>query len=88
MKKQKEYFKRLVNFLVLNGVGWVWCSYLLAYLGREQIAETLSNNSVDSVIAVVLAYAVKSLCENTLKYNDFTSKASSSGAEGDTYEKH
>ena len=72
--KQTEYFKRLVNFLVLNGVAWVWCSYLLAYLGREQIAESLSNNAVDSVIAVVLAYAIKSLCENTLKYNDFFKK--------------
>lgn len=88
MKKQTEYFKRIVNILLLNGVGWVWCSYLLAYLGREQIAETLSNNAVDSVIAVVLAYAIKSLCENTLKYNDFIhkkTKASESDAEGDTY---
>ena len=72
--KQTEYFKRLINFLVLNGVGWVWCSYLLAYLGREQIAESLSNESVKSVIAVVLVYALKSLCENTLKYNDFSKK--------------
>lgn len=74
MKKKTEYFKRIVNILLANGVGWVWCSYLLAYLGREQIAETLSNNAVDSVIAVVLAYAIKSLCENTLKYNDFIKK--------------
>ena len=72
--KQTEYFKGLVNFLVVNGVAWVWCSYLLAYLGREQIAESLSNESVKSVIAVVLVYALKSLCENTLKYNDFTKK--------------
>ena len=72
--KQTEYFKRLVDFLVLNSVAWVWCSYLLAYLGREQIAETLSNNAVNSVIAVVLVYAIKSLCENTLKYNDFIKK--------------
>ena len=72
--KQAEYFKRLVDFLVLNGVAWVWCSYLLAYLGREQIAESLSNKSVDSVIAVAFAYAIKSLCENTLKYNDFSKK--------------
>lgn len=71
-----EYFKRLVNFLIVNGVAWVWCSYLLAYLGREQIAESLSNNAVDSIIAVAFAYAFKSLCENTLKYNNFTKKKS------------
>lgn len=71
---KKEYFKRLVDFIVVNAVAWVWCSYILAYLGRGQIAESLSNNAVESIIAVALVYGFKSLCENTLKYNDFTKK--------------
>lgn len=38
-------------------------SYLLAFLGREQIAETLSITVVTSVIAVMLGYFMKSFKE-------------------------
>lgn len=55
--------KRLVWFLVLNGVAWVWCSYALAYLGREQIAEELSKIALVDIVAVLFTYACKSLFE-------------------------
>ena len=55
--------KRIVWWCVINGVGWVWASYLLAYLGREQIAENLSVTAVTEIVAVVLVYALKSLFE-------------------------
>ncbi len=55
--------KRIVWWCVINGVGWVWASYLLAYLGRVQIAETLSVTAVTEIVAVVLTYALKSLLE-------------------------
>lgn len=55
--------KRVVWFCLGNGVAWVWCSYLLAYLGREEIAEDLSGKAVVEIIGVVLVYCVKSLFE-------------------------
>lgn len=55
--------KRVVWFCLINGVGWVWCSYLLAYLGRNEIAESLSKIAVSEIVAVVLAYCLKSLFE-------------------------
>ena len=58
-----ETMKATVWLCLFNGCAWVWCSYLLAYLGREQIAEQLSGKAVTEIIAVILAYAIKSLVE-------------------------
>ena len=41
-EKRVETMKAIVWFCLCNGCGWVWCSYLLAYLGRTEIAESLS----------------------------------------------
>ena len=57
-----------------NGFAWIWCSYVLAYLGREQIAETLSSVAVKEIIGVVLAYAIKSVLENLSKNNHWPDK--------------
>lgn len=62
-KKGKTSTHKYVWFCLVNGVGWVWCSYLLAYLGRAQIAESLSKIAVTEIVGVVLVYAVKSLLE-------------------------
>jgi len=59
----------------VHGCAWVWCSYLLAYLGREQIAEQLSGKAVTEIIAVILAYAIKSLVENLSKHNNWPDRS-------------
>ena len=38
--------KRIVWACLINGIGWVWCSYALAFLGRTEIAESLSRTAV------------------------------------------
>ncbi|MBQ2829493.1 MAG: hypothetical protein IJF15_00510 [Oscillospiraceae bacterium] len=55
--------KRIVWFCLANGAAWVWCSYLLAYLGRGEIAESLSKAAVTEIIGVVLVYCAKALFE-------------------------
>lgn len=70
-----ETMKAAVWLCLFNGCAWVWCSYLLAYLGREQIAEQLSGKAVTEIIAVILAYAIKSLVENLSKNNNWPDKA-------------
>jgi hypothetical protein len=42
--------KKVVWICLGNGFAWIWCSYVLAYLGREQIAETLSSVAVKEII--------------------------------------
>lgn len=43
--------KIIVWVCILNGLAWVWCSYILALLGREQIAEALSQVALKEITA-------------------------------------
>lgn len=69
--------KRVVWFILLNGVLWIWCSYALAYLQRVEIAEELSKVALTSIVATVLGYYLKSLFENISKNNSWPDKPSS-----------
>ena len=71
---KRETTKQIVWACLLNGFAWVWCSYLLAYLGREQIAESLSQVAITEIIGVVLVYCLKSLFENMSKHNNWPDK--------------
>lgn len=62
-RKNSTTSKAVVWFCLVNGVAWVWCSYILAYLGREQIAQDLSRVALTEIVAVVLVYMLKSLFE-------------------------
>ena len=61
---------KVVWFILINACGWIWCSYLLAYLGRTQIAEDLSKVA----LTVILGYYGKALTENISKHNSWPDK--------------
>ena len=73
--KKPETMKRVIWACLFNGFAWVWCSYILAYLDKVQIAESLSQVAVTEIIGVVLAYAIKSVVENLSKNNRWPDKA-------------
>ena len=66
--------KLVVWLCLVNGIAWVWCSYLLAWQGQAQIAEGLSKAAVTEILGVVLVYALKSTAENLSKNNDWPDK--------------
>ena len=68
--------KRIVWACLINGIGWVWCSYVLAWCGRTDIAESLSKVAITEIIGVVLVYCLKSLFENLSKNNTWPDKKS------------
>ena len=76
VKKRKiTTTKKILWISLANGILWVWCSYVLAFIGmfRENytgasIAESLSSVAVTEIIGVVLVYCLKSLFE---KRKDF-----------------
>ena len=74
MKKTRNTTKLVVWACLMNGFAWVWCSYLLAYLGRDQIAESLSKLAITEIVGVVLIYCIKALTENLSKNNDWPDK--------------
>ncbi len=69
-----ETTKKVIWSCLIMGFAWVWCSYVLAYLDKAQIAESLSQVAVTEIIGVVLAYALKSLVENLSKNNHWPDK--------------
>jgi len=60
--------KKIVWTVLIFGLVWTSSSYVLAFLGREQIAAELSERAVECIVGTVLAYCVKSLAENLHKY--------------------
>lgn len=71
-----ETTKLVIWVSLINGFAWVWCSYVLAYLDKVQIAESLSQVAVTEIIGVVLAYCIKSAVENLSKNNRWPDKGS------------
>ncbi len=61
------YTKLAVTAILINALAWVWCSYVLAYLGRYEIAESLSGKAIDTILGTFITYAAKSLFENVNK---------------------
>lgn len=79
MKRKKKtkvtYTKKIVIFIVVNAVGWVWCSYVLALLGRYAIAESLSQTAITTLLGTVVTYCAKSTVEHINEHGaNFTAK--------------
>lgn len=74
IQKRWNTTKVVVWVCLLNGFAWVWCSYILAWLGKEQIAESLSQVAVTEIIGVVLVYCLKAAIENLSKNNNWPDK--------------
>ena len=82
--KKPEMMKRVIWVCLINGLAWVWCSYLLAWLDKMQIAESLSQVAVTEIIGVVLAYAIKSTIENLSKNNRWPDGGKGDPTDGQT----
>ena len=83
-KPEKKWttMKLIVLLCLFNGFAWVWCSYIVAWMGKEQIAESLSQVALTEIIGVVLVYAVKSVFENLSKNNSWPDKPGSDLPDG------
>lgn len=62
-KKSPTFTKVWVNRLLWFGVSWVFLSFVLAFMGRENIAESISVTGITEIIAVSLGYFIKSVVE-------------------------
>lgn len=82
-EKMRRFFnttsKCLIWFFSINAALWIWCSYILAWFGRADIAESLSSNVCTVCIGTMAVYLVTKTIENVFKYNNF-------GGQGVPYE--
>ena len=64
MKRRKNtYTKKLVKWILAISMIDLQLSYLLAFLGRTEIAENLSMTVVTTIIGTVITYCIKSFKE-------------------------
>lgn len=63
--------KQLLWMFSINGVLWIWCSYVLAFMDKVQIAESLSSNVCTVVLGQIGFYLISKTTENIFKYNEF-----------------
>lgn len=68
-----EFSKKIVMFVLVNSIVWIYLSYILAFLNKE-IAENLSVTVVVQLVSVVFIYCLKSLFENLSKHNSWPDK--------------
>ena len=62
-RKFKTFTKRAVKAILLIALLDLQLSYVLAFLGREQIAENLSSNITKVIIGTILGYLAKAFFE-------------------------
>ena len=59
----KTFTKKSVTIIIAVALIDLQLSYVLAFMGKEQIAETLSSTIADTIIGVMLGYFLKALFE-------------------------
>lgn len=63
MTKLTTFTKKAVFVILAVSLIDLQLSYILAFLGKEQIAESLSSTIADTIIGVMLGYFLKALFE-------------------------
>ena len=59
----ETYTKRAVTLILAVSLIDLQLSYILAFLGKEQIAESLSTTVAETIVGVMLGYFLKALFE-------------------------
>ena len=59
----ESYTKKAVTVVLAVSLVDLQLSYVLAFLGKEQIAETLSSTITETIVGVMLGYFLKALFE-------------------------
>lgn len=91
LQKNKEYTftKKWVTRILWFGSIWISLSYVLAFMGRESIAEGLSQTVATVVIATIIGYLCKAFfethSEENLKYKKEISKLHERNNENEDY---
>ena len=57
------FTKKTVTIILIVSLIDLQLSYILAFMGKEQIAESLSSTIADTIIGIMLGYFLKALFE-------------------------
>lgn len=88
-EKPQEYAKRMLSFIIYCSMVMMFLSYVLAWFGKEQIAEQLSSTIATVIIGVTIPYFITKTVENVSKYGsriNHTTKEQENEHETETYQ--
>ena len=79
----KDVFKKLIDsgkkilavWIIFHSTIWIYLSYYLAFMGKDDIAESLSGKVVTDVIVVFTTYALSTTVGNVFRYNQLGGKS-------------
>lgn len=78
-----DSFMKVLTFVVVShGLVMVTLSYILAFMDKIQIAESLSQTVVTEIIAPVTVYGITKTIENVSKYNTWFSISNKEDSNG------
>lgn len=67
-KEFKNYTKTILSVVLINSLLMMWCSYVLAWFDKVEIAETLSSTVADVIVGAIIGYLCSKTIENVSKY--------------------
>lgn len=68
--KDVTFSKWIIRVTLLQCFAMMWASYILAFIGRVQIAEGLSKVVAGELVLTCLGYFTKAGVENLSKHNE------------------
>lgn len=81
----ESYTKKAVTVILAVSLLDLQLSYVLAFMGKEQIAETLSSTITETIVGVMLGYFLKALFETFFEKRETRLKRQYKiNSEGDT----
>lgn len=72
MKKQLNFFKGLILIVELHGLICVTFSYVLAWLDKINVVESLSSTIITEIVAPIIVYGATRLVENIFEKNQLS----------------
>ena len=83
----ETFTKKSVTIILAVSLVDLQLSYILAFMGKDQIAESLSSTIADTIIGVMIGYFLKALFETFFEEREKRlSKQLGIDAEGDTHD--
>lgn len=84
---ETEYSKRLLNRIITHSILMMWCSYVLAWFEKAEIAETLSKTIATVIIGTVIPHLITKTVENVSKYGSRLNRTTSNFDDSYKYSK-
>lgn len=78
-KRYVTFTKRFFKIILINANIWVYLSFILAFMGKQEIAESISVQAIITIIGVFASYCIKSAYEKKIgkekeEYEDFNAE--------------